>query len=351
MHDANTIDELVAAVHDVARACDTQPDVGLWLSPAMLEEDRIDVLKAGLDAVGVRCIGLNGFPAMSFRDDVVKTAVYRPAWDDPARLDYTLACAAALLRLLPPGSMASITTCPVGWPAHDVDCTAAAAMLRQACIAIDRLAADARCSLHLAIEPEPGCILNTTASAAEFVRSHDLRDLAADGLLRVCLDTCHMAVQHEVIPAALQALQRADLQIGRIQVSNAPQADLPDDAARDALAALVEPRWMHQTTVHDGAHRHDFPDLPEALDHGPDGNWRTHLHVPVHLDAMGPLQTTRRKSMELLQAVAATSERPAVEVETYAWSVVPDAFRAPTLADDIAAELGWTNDMLQQVNW
>jgi len=351
VHDATTVAQLGAAIGSVADRLSGPGAVGLWLSPQMLQEHAIAHLRELLERRELTCIGLNGFPAMAFREVVVKTDVYRPAWDDPDRLDYTLLCARALLELLPEGGDAGITTLPIGWSDDGIDAQAAANMLRQACVAVDRIGADARRGLHIAIEPEPGCMLNTTAAAAEFVRQHDLVDLTSDGLLRICLDTCHMAVQHEDILKALDALDDVHMKVGRVQVSSAPQADLPDDEALAALSALAEPRWMHQTTVHDGAHRHDYQDLPPALDDALAGNWRTHLHVPVHLQSMGPLQTTQRLIIELLRALAVRNDRPPLEVETYAWSVVPKAHRSSDLVEDIQRELQWTAQTALECGW
>ncbi|MCH2138355.1 MAG: metabolite traffic protein EboE [Phycisphaerales bacterium] len=344
VHDAHDVDALCTAIDEVAQALTCPAAIGLWLSPAMLAQDDLGPLRSVLDRHGLPCIGLNGFPAMSFRDAVVKDRVYQPAWDSIDRLEYTLACGRALLQVLPPGGEGSITTVPIGWPAHDIDMPKAADTLRKACVALDRMAADARCTLHVSIEPEPGCVLNTAAATAEFVRAHDLHDLAADGLLRICLDACHMAVMHETPERAFAAIDDVSLRIGRVQVSACPWAPNPTPEMLEAMAALDEPRWLHQTTVHDGTQRHNFIDLPDALAAGLEGDWRTHLHVPVHLHSLGMLRTTQPMLVDLLQSLAVREDHPPLEVETYAWSALPQAHRCDTLAEDIAREVQWTTD-------
>ena len=137
VHDATTVAQLGTAIASVADRLSGPGAVGLWLSPQMLQERAVADLRALLERRELTCIGLNGFPAMAFREAVVKTGVYRPAWDDPDRLDYTLLCARALLELLPEGGDAGITTLPIGWSGDGIDAQAAANMLSMATARMD----------------------------------------------------------------------------------------------------------------------------------------------------------------------------------------------------------------------
>jgi hypothetical protein len=40
-----------------------------------------------------------------------------------------------------------------------------------------------------------------------------------------------------------------------------------------------------------------------------------------------------------------------LEVETYAWSALPADARAPSLGEDIAAELAWANHAIKEAGW
>jgi len=357
VHDAHSIDDLCDALRSVcatidATAGDLDRRVGLWLAPDMVRGRHMELLGATLADCRLTCIGLNAFPAMAFHDKVVKTAVYRPAWDDPARLHYTRRCTKALLELLEPGSSAGLTTVPLGWPGHGVDVEAAAGQIRVFCAELERIHQTIGIDLHLAIEPEPGCLLDTTASLAAFVRQHDLLDLAATGRLRACLDVCHLAVMHESPDEALDALASAHLAIGRVQISSAVEADMQQgNVVREHLAALDEPRWMHQTTCMVDGHRKDWPDLPEALAEGTDGLWRTHLHIPVHLRSIGALGTTQRTIIDMLGALHARDLHPPLEVETYAWHVLPESIRQDDLPANIVRELVWTRDAARAEGW
>jgi hypothetical protein len=73
--------------------------------------------------------------------------------------------------------------------------------------------------------------------------------------------------------------------------------------------------------------------------------WRVHYHVPLHAPAVPPLRTTTDTLTDTLGALFDTprARTDHVEVETYTWSVLPDA-AGPI--EGIAAELAWTRDRL-----
>jgi hypothetical protein len=63
-----------------------------------------------------------------------------------------------------------------------------------------------------------------------------------------------------------------------------------------------------------------------------------HYHVPLHTQASTTLTDTLGALFDTPQA-----RTDHVEVETYTWSVLPDAV---DLVEGIAAELAWTRDRL-----
>jgi len=63
--------------------------------------------------------------------------------------------------------------------------------------------------------------------------------------------------------------------------------------------------------------------------------------VPIYLESFGLLGTSRQHILGCLQAAAREADIPHWEVETYAWSVLPEELRQPELADGIAEELRW----------
>ncbi len=339
---ATSVDALCADLSVVVPRLPTGTPVGLWLSASMLQED-LAPLRTLLQHTATPVLGLNAFPCDAFHAAVVKQDVYRPPWGDPARTNYTIAAAEALCSLVPAGSRVGLTTVPIGWGQDEIDHRAAAAELAHACDAISQFSASGGVELHLAIEPEPGCVIGTARELAAFIEGSSLARWAEAGALRACLDACHLAVMHESPQSAVKTLTDAGIRVGRIQLSSCPQAESAAD-----FHPLAEPRWLHQTSCLADEKLVLFTDINDAEEcHGV---WRCHLHVPVHRERIGRLQTTQPYIRSLLQATAGLPDPPAAEIETYAWSVLAPELRASTLAEDIAGELRWASAVSASVH-
>ncbi|MFD8541676.1 metabolite traffic protein EboE [Streptomyces rubrogriseus] len=326
--------------------------LGLWLAAPVvtaLAADRsaLDLLRKELDLRGIEVVTLNAFPYAGFHAPTVKKAVYRPDWTERPRLDHTLACARVLAELLPPdAARGSVSTLPLAWrtpwtPRRDDLARRHLDLLSQGLAA---LAADTGRTVRVGFEPEPGCLIETTGQAVARLAGADPERLG------VCVDTCHLAVAFEEPGPALTRLAAA-LPVVKTQASCAVHADRPaDPAARAALAAFAERRFLHQTRQAAPGGPAAVDDLPEALRGALSGDaaWRVHYHVPVQRDLPSPLRSTRP---ELVAALTTLLGGPAaltdhVEVETYTWPVLPGAPDGGGLVDGIAGELAWTRDTL-----
>ncbi|WP_328946305.1 metabolite traffic protein EboE [Streptomyces sp. NBC_00250] len=325
--------------------------VGLWLAQpvaSVLAGDPGATLRfrAELDRRGLEVVTLNGFPYQGFHEPVVKGAVYRPDWSSQLRLELTADLARVLALLLPDDvPTGSISTLPFGWRADWTPERHLRALrnLDELGRRLEGIRHHTGRTIRVALEPEPGCVVETTGQAA-----HHLSHLDPE-YFGVCLDVCHLAVAFEDPYAALRELDRAGLGVVKAQLSCALHAERPADPdVRRALAAFTEPRFLHQTR-RAGVPRTGVDDLPQALA-GPlamdrDAPWRSHFHVPLHADPEPPLTSTRPVLLRALAALLAT-DRPGtthLEVETYTWSVLPSPPRtAKELAAGIAAELDWT---------
>jgi sugar phosphate isomerase/epimerase len=318
--------------------------VGLWVAaPALGAEEAADRLRAQLDRLGLEVVTLNGFPYTAFHADVVKLDVYRPNWADEQRRDYTLGLARLLARLLPDDvAEGSISTLPLGWREEwDAgDQAAARRALEQVAFGLAELEDETGKRIRLALEPEPGCTIETVAQASEF-----LAGLAPEWI-GLCLDACHLAVQFEAPDEAVALLDDAGVPVVKAQVSSALRVPEPA-TARAFLDGFAEPRFLHQVRERVGAGVAGVDDLPQALGGGLPAisEWRVHFHVPVH-----SAEHTTQAELEATLAALAGGPAPAtrhLEVETYTWGVLPDGPGGDDgLVDGLAAELAWTRDRL-----
>lgn len=371
VHPGTSLEEVLTNLREHAAAvrCLVSPQgsmsCGLWLSRSavagLLADSRArGRLRKTLADAALSVSSLNGFPAGDFHQAVVKHSVYLPDWADPLRLEYTCHLAELLAQLLDSGESGSISTLPLGWGKHQAPefAAAAARQLREWAHFADRLQDRTGRRIRLAIEPEPGCFMDTAHGLCDFFVRYllDGSDGANTALLNrigVCHDVCHSAVMFEPQAVALQEYQRHGIPIWKVQVSSALEVRFAEPGASTErlirqLGTFAEPRFLHQTGTGPGRL---YEDLPVALDQAErSGVWRIHFHVPVFVDRFAPgLGTTQAAIGECLRALPPCEDRD-IEIETYAWNVLPEEFQPASLVEGIAAEVNWLRDEMRNLS-
>lgn len=320
--------------------------IGLWLSAeaARAALARVDETRERIAAMGLRVFTLNGFPYYDFHDPVVKHRVYEPKWSDAARLNYTLTLIDVLHALLPRGEEGSISTLPLGWPTgwnKATDDELAVGFLQRVAVRLLDLEKTTGRVIHLDLEPEPGCLLRRADDVVRLFDDPLLRSDEARRHLRVCHDVCHSAVMFEAQEEAFATYKAAGIQVGKVQISSALKAR---GAAAGELRHFNEPRYLHQTCVKREGRINEYEDLPKALAarraDDAASEWRVHFHVPIHLTSVGALDTTQDEIRPAIRLALRHGVKH-FEVETYAWTVLPDELKPADLAAGIADELRW----------
>jgi len=341
---------------------------GLWLAAPVIRElqaspDSVRRFAEGLNRRGLTCYTLNAFPYGDFHSARVKENVYLPDWTQASRLEYTLDCAKVLAELLPAGADGSISTVPLGFkpfehPADFAD--RCASQLIELARSLDQLHSQTGKRIRLAIEPEPFCVLETTAETLQFFAR--LRERAADAgaldvvqnHLGVCYDVCHQAVEFEDVAASIRSLAAASIRINKVHITCAIEIADPgrNAEARRVLARYVEPRYLHQTFARlatGGVVKQVDLDVPLTETPPPEfanaSMWRVHFHVPVNAEALGPLGTTRGELKRALDVIPELNYAPHLEVETYTWEVLPGG-GTPNLVEGFTRELLATRQLI-----
>ncbi|MFE2219669.1 metabolite traffic protein EboE [Streptomyces canus] len=362
VHPAETLDGVLAQLRDHCepvrrRLGRDRLGIGLWLArdaahALVSDPSALRVLRTELDRRGLEVVTLNGFPYEGFGAEEVKYRVYKPDWADPERLDHTTALARVLTGLLPDDvTEGSISTLPLAWRTAYDDGSADKARTALLTLAerLDALQELTGRSIRVGLEPEPGCVVETTGDAIAPLTA------IAHERIGICVDTCHLATSFENPHTALDALTAAHVPVVKSQLSAALHAEHPHlPEVREALAAFDEPRFLHQTRTGTSAGLRGTDDLGEALagDALPDGApWRAHFHVPLHAAPAAPLTSTLpvlRSALTRLVGGPHPLTRH-LEVETYTWQALPPELRPrgrTQLADGIAAELTLARDLL-----
>ncbi len=335
--------------------------LGLWFSARsarqMLQPQELERFKQWLAEHDLIAYTLNGFPYGDFHELVVKHRVYEPDWSQPERLEYTLDLSRILAELLAEGAEGSISTLPLGWPDAPLpgfSIEEAAVNLLAVAEHLYRLRQETGKLIHLNLEPEPGCALDTSDDVVAFYQDFLFRHKEVEKVhehIRVCHDICHAAVMFEDQCEVLKKYRQAGIRIGKVQISSAlkvsfNQAD-PTERRNmlSQLRAFEEDRYLHQTTVQNDGKLTCFADLPETAavwDIPPvKSQWRVHFHVPIFADQLGRLHTTQEDIRTLLTHIEKYSDCRHFEVETYAWNVLPEQWQFDDLAVGIAEELKW----------
>ncbi len=341
---------------------------GLWLAAPVIHEleqsvDDTTRFVERLRQRGLSCYTLNAFPYGDFHSVRVKENVYLPDWTQPNRLEYTLGCARLLSKFLDAGTEGSISTVPLGFKPFEQPVDFAdrcADQLIELAHGLHRLWSETGRMIRLAIEPEPFCVIETTAETIQFFRRLRERASASKSLdavrthLGVCYDVCHQAVEFEDVAASIRSLAAEDIRINKVHITCAIEISKPCER-KEALAALsryVEPRYLHQTFARSGDGLiARYVDLDQSMTSNPPPEfrdaemWRVHFHVPVDAEHLGPLGTTRGDLKRALEVIPELDYAPHLEVETYTWEVLPGV-GSPNIVDGFTRELLATKSLL-----
>jgi len=337
--------------------------------PAELESFR-NLLAEG--DVFVTCI--NGFPYGTFHNTAVKTAVYRPDWSTPERLNYTARLATILASLLPESQTGNISTVPLGYKGRvtegggqksEVESRGSSVLFPRQIAVMAEFLHDLKLrtgrEVVLALEPEPDCLLEDTNDVIAWFEDELLHEgmrwlssnkrrtpEEAETLLRtyvgLCLDTCHFAVAFEDPLTALIRFESAGIRVARIQLSAAIRTTVGDDSLA-RLADFIDPVYLHQTKIRLPRGRIlALPDLTKETLKTARGHagceLRTHFHVPLFYEGDAVLGSTHTDLTPEFFAHAVAHAYP-LEIETYTFDVLPPAIRPSDMVESLVKETRW----------
>ncbi len=329
-------------------------------------------LKEFLAAEDLYVYTVNAFPYGPFKGQRVMEQVYEPDWATPERASYTMAVADILADIAAPGIAPSIQTAPLAYRPNvsgaDYVLSFTRNLLRVVAHLIELERRTGR-RVKVALEPEPFCFLETTEETVAYFERHiysaegtavlaSLTGLPVSevtGLVRrhlgVVFDICHQSVEFEDIPQSLRLLTGAGIPIFKLQEAAALRVTEVTDETVAELGIFTDTIYLSQTTeLRDGKLTRflNLRDAIEAWNSRPGGSreWRTHFHVPVFLDDLGPFGTTRVGIEQALRVHAATPLSDHLEIETYTWDVLPARLKTGDITQYVTREIDWVRGQL-----
>ncbi len=352
--------------------------VGLRLSNQaaveLLQKDELAQFRDWLDHNNLYVFTLNGFPYGNFHGSKVKDTVHKPDWTTNERVVYTKRLFQILSGLVPDNIDGGISTSPLSykhWTQNEAQKRSvferSTLNLLEVVDYLQKIHQEQGRMLHLDIEPEPDGLIENTQETIDYFEEWlipegkkffalKLQEAEVERVLknhiRICYDVCHFAVEYEDPAKALDRFDQEGILIGKIQISAALRAVLPNDIKeRSIISSELQPfnesTYLHQVIEKDkNGQLTNYPDLPQALDqiHKPDAReWRSHFHVPIFVERYQNLLSTRDEIEKVLNIIQRRPVTDQLEVETYTWEVLPLPLRED-LNRSIERELNWVLD-------
>jgi len=351
------------------RVCPKDPyAIGLRLSERasyeLSQPAALSAFRKWLDKNHCYVFTINGFPFGRFHGGPVKEKVYSPDWTSAERVAYTNRLFDLLAQLLPPEIEGSVSTVPGSFKEFIKSPDELRAIRNNlfSCVKhIARLSEQTGRKLHLGLEPEPLCLLETSSETVHFFdrfRAEHHQDPRLFEHLGVNYDTCHLAVEFEEPSVAIQNFQQHRVKISKLHLSSALKVT-PTPEVCAALESFADDIYLHQVVSRDDAgHFTRFRDLPDALrsktesgNQKSDEEWRIHFHIPLHSLKTDLFDNT---TDHLLGALDLLAQNPQIcshlEMETYTWEVMPEEMKNLNVVDQLVAEYEWTLQRLAERN-
>ncbi|MGV3754615.1 MAG: metabolite traffic protein EboE, partial [Verrucomicrobiota bacterium] len=333
--------------------------LGEQASRELSEAARLTEFRKWLDKENCYVFTINGFPYGSFHGPGVKEQVYAPDWTTDERVVYTNRLFDLLAEIVPSGVEGSISTVPCSFKEFITSEAQVAAMRRNLWRTVEHIAKVSERTgkkLHLGLEPEPLCYLETSTEMVDFynqMREERPKDARLGEHLGVNYDNCHLAIEYEEPADVIARFKANGVKISKLHFSSALKVR-PTPEVRAALRSFVDTVYFHQVIERDaqGAIRR-YKDLDVALDVAAGWKsdaaaqkqleWRIHFHIPLHSAPTAIYESTSDHMQGVMDIL--TKEPglcPHIEMETYTWEVMPEAMKKRDVVEQLVSEYEWT---------
>jgi hypothetical protein len=172
----------------------------------------------------------------------------------------------------------------------------------------------------------------------------------------ICFDLCHAAVEFEDATGIIQKILSSNILVPKIQISNSLNITSVNTETVQGLLEFEDGVYLHQVVEKVGQKLNRYKDIKEAVssyhlrskEKDMDNHeWRVHFHVPIFLESLSIFHTTQQFIRDILMAHSRHAITQHLEVETYAWSVLPKQYRDEDVTRLITRELVWAKALLR----
>lgn len=339
--------------------------IGLRLSDQasreLAEPETLRGFQSWLDRNGCYIFTINGFPFGRFHGGRVKEQVYVPDWTAAERVEYTNRLFDMLVQLVPEGVEGSVSTVPCSFKEFIKTEEQRRAMRGNLWRCVEHMAKLSERSgkmLHLGLEPEPLCYLETSAETVRFfgeIRADHPNDPRLEAHLGVNYDTCHLAVEYEEPADVVRRFQEHGVKISKLHFSSALKVR-PTAEVRQALTAFADDIYFHQVIARASDRtltRYRDLDValsqPSTLHSQLSDEWRIHFHIPLHSRPTALFDNTSDHILGVMDILQTNPKLCShLEMETYTWEVMPPELKNRSVVDQLVAEYHWCLERLAE---
>lgn len=327
--------------------------LSLCLSNSLTNEikkpDNISSLKTWLKKNSLYISSINGFVYQTFHQKSIKENIYLPDWTSKKRLIFTQNIIHILKNIIKKNHDGSISTLPISYKLWTKDnhkhyvLYKTSKHLSDLLILLINIKKQTKNIIHLDIEPEPQCTIETYKETHAFFE-HWLLPICKKHLIpkykkqhlithiykhiKICYDICHFSVNFENHKEILNSIKQSKIKIGKIQISSALKIDLNNNnktSQLKTLLALQNSPFLHQTTEKVANKIKKYPDVKyilETFKQKAQGELRIHCHISIHEKIYKNIETTYQETQETLKVFLKTLHIKHIEIETYTHNII-----------------------------
>jgi hypothetical protein len=338
------------------------------LSKTLIKNKIIKNLNLWLKEHNIYVSSINGFVYKDFHEKNIKENIYLPDWTSLNRVKFYKKIIFISEKLHSINDDFSISVMPITYkkwiknynlPYVFYKSSVNFSYLLKILIKLNK-------NIHLDIEPEPYCVIETYNDFLNFFNSwlkpvikrkfkNKFNNNKINSLIynhiRLCYDVCHFSVNFEDHVNILNSFLKSKILIGKIQISSALEMNMNYHKNlknfKDNCGFLYTSNFLHQCVIKKNDKFEKYCDIKyfPYKDYFNNTSLRIHCHVPIFLDKMKKFTTTNNDIKLVVNFLKKNFLTKHIEIETYTQK---NLFKNSDTINFMLKEYKWLLNLLKE---